>query len=157
NDIADLGQARVSQQVIDAMIDTAPPADGDAPAQRQDAPPGTSGTREPPHAQSSRDDDYSDYDDEGSDVEAGPDYSYYAEPPPAFYPLYPIYYPVYYPVYDPFFSFFGGFSFSFAFIDPFGFHAVFPCDRSFVVVRNSFGFHHGTVPIRGHTFVTSRH
>jgi hypothetical protein len=145
DDIADLRTAGVSQAVIDEMINAVPSSEETSPdvqrkptqnfvADSKDVEPAQDQTTQAAPAEPEADN--SGY---ATSVEYVPEPMYYPEPWPVVYPFYPIYAPVYYPVYQPFFTFFGGFSFSFAFGNPFGFHAIFPCDRNFVVVNNRFG------------------
>ena len=149
DDVADLRQAGASQVVIDAMIDAGPSAT-QAPSSYKSEPTQlrVAESAEPEPVQPAPDEPATaqaqvDAYESPEVVEYVPVPAYYPPPWPIAYPFYPIYTPIYYPVYHPFFSFFGGFSFSFAFGNPFGFHAIFPCDHSFVVVSNRFGFNGG--------------
>jgi len=118
NDIAELRQAGVTEKVIEAMTETSP-----APSEA------TPESEEPAQADQPSSD-------EG--VQEQPlEPQYYPAPSPVAYPVYPLYYPVYYPVYDPFFPFFGGVFFSFEFVHVSRAFAVFPCDRTVIVVNRT--------------------
>jgi hypothetical protein len=119
NDIADLRQAGVSEAIIDAMIESgAVQPDSEAEGSEETQPYGE-GEEVPPE-----------------DV-TGPGYPI---APPIAYPVYPLYYPFYYPVYDPFWPYWGGFL-SFSFVHVSGFHTIFPCDHSVIVVRHPVAAH----------------
>jgi len=134
DDIADLREAGASQAVIDAMIDSGAST---APV----AQPSDSGDLESSQAAAETAGPET-----GTEPETVTEYVPVpvAPPPPAYYgyPFYPLYAPVYYPVYDPFFSGFYGPWFSFGFVSSFGFHTIFPCHSSFVVVGHGCDFHH---------------
>src|SRR6266704_5864972 len=118
NDIAELRQSGATDKVIEAMTEAGPaPAEATQETEEQAQP------------------DQSNSDEGVQEQPLEPEY--YPPPPPIAYPVYPLYYPVYYPVYDPFFPFFDGFFFSFGFVHVSHAFAIFPCDRSVVVVNNA--------------------